>query len=676
MKNIRFNKYGGIKIMDLKKLISFLIILIFFSSSCINVIGSHLQTNKNNTLKSINFITKNIELKFNFSIPEIIIYDDYSVVKVNGTNHEPFDFFNYYPGKPILPVKINMLNLSFGSKIISVNFEHSNPEIMNLSAPLILGHASYDNKVDFNLISTDLNLYKNEDPYPEEWVYYNTGGGLNYGERTTFLVLKVYPVRYLTDYYQIEFIRNITISIIYEEPMDPIIQPQYKRDLLIIAPKNFIKYLEPLVNFKNEHNIKTELYSVQEIYRIMSDSLNGRDKQEQIKYFIKEAIEKWDIKYVLLVGGIKGQTNTWNNPVRHSHVVPTNEQEYPEQSFISDLYYADIYDGEGNFSSWDSNFDDNFAVWNETYKEKMDNYPDVYLGRLPCRTIFEVIAMVNKIIKYEEKPCDREWFNNLLLVGGDSYINTGQWPENIVINEGELACEAAIKVMPGFNPLRVYASNDDINRETVNKAFNQGAGFAYFCGHGSAASWGTHFEPANSSNWVKGYVLQDMTHLKNREKQPITIVGGCHNGQFDVTMWNIILGVQEDGLQYFNWRRGKVGRFWYNEWVPNCWAWLLTSKSNGGAIATIANTGLGTHGDGDQNKNGIVDYLEVLDGFLELRFLELYGVENNEILGLNHGQAITDYLNVFLNDGAKMDVKMVQQWQLFGDPSLKIGGYN
>lgn len=676
MKNTRFNKYGGIKIINFKKLITLLIILIFILSNCLNVLGSQLQTDKKKIFKTTNYDTTTVELKFIFSIPEIITYDNYSVVRINGTNHNPFEFFNYDPGKPLLPVNISMLNLEFGSKIISLDYEHSTPEIMNLSSPLIFGCASYDNGVNKNFITMDLSIYKSEDAYPENWVSYHTGGGLNYGERTTFLILKVYPVRYLPEDNQIEYIRNITVSITYQQPKEPIIQPQYKRDLLIIAPKNFIKYLKPLVNFKIQHNIKTELYSLQDIYRMMSDILNGRDKQEQIKYFIKEAIEKWDITYVLLIGGIDRQTNTWNLPVRYSHVVPTDEQEYPEQSYISDLYYADIFDSEGNFSSWDSNFDDNFAVWNETFKEEMDNYPDVYLGRLPCRNIPEVRAMVNKIIEYEQEPCDEEWFNNLLLVGGDSYINTGQWPDDVVVNEGELACEAAIEVMPGFNPLKVYATLDDINRETVNNAFNQGAGFAYFCGHGNPASWGTHFEPANASNWVTGYKLQDMVYLRNKEKQPITVVGGCHNAQFDVTMWNILLGIRDEGFKYFSWKKGIVGQFWYNEWVPNDWAWWLTSKSNGGSIATIANTGLGTHGDGDQNKNGIIDYIEVLDGWLELRFLELYGVENNEILGLNYGQTIIDYLNLFLGDDSEMDVKMVQQWELFGDPILKIGGYS
>jgi len=60
---------------------------------------------------------------------------------------------------------------------------------------------------------------------------------------------------------------------------------------------------------------------------------------------------------------------------------------------------------------------------------------------------------------------------------------------------------------------------------------------------------------------------------------------------------------------------------------------------------------------------------------MELRFLELYGIEHQEDLGKNHGQTMTEYLHWFLGNNEKMDTKMVQQWQLFGDPSLKIGGY-
>jgi hypothetical protein len=304
----------------------------------------------------------------------------------------------------------------------------------------------------------------------------------------------------------------------------------------------------------------------------------------------------------------------------------------------------------------------------------MDVYPDVYLGRLPCRNTLEVKTMVKKLIDYEtDKISDKEWFKNLILVAGDSYVNNGQWDEGVVVIEGELACEEAASKMPGFNPIRVYASEQDINRNTVNTAMSQGASFAYFCGHGSAASWSTHFSPANDSNWCSGYNVDDMIYLSNNEKLPITVVGGCHNGQYDISILKkIINGIQNVGLRYF----GPRGRFWFDGWIPNCWAWWLTSKYNSGAIATIANTGLGTHGDGDQDNNSIADYLEVLDGWLEIRFLELYGTDGMDILGMNHGVTITEYLHRFLGDESMMDVKMVQQWELFGDPTLKIGGYD
>ena len=152
-----------------------------------------------------------------------------------------------------------------------------------------------------------------------------------------------------------------------------------------------------------------------------------------------------------------------------------------------------------------------------------------------------------------------------------------------------------------------------------------------------------------------------MIHLKNEEKLPIVVIGGCHNNQFDVTILNLFRNLQE-AIQT-------------STWMPRCWSWWLTCKIGGGAIATIGSTGLGTHGREDTDNNNIADYLEVLDGWLELRFFQLYGIENKKNLGENHGVTLTEYLHIFLGSNEKMDVKMVQQWMLFGDPSLQIGGY-
>jgi hypothetical protein len=108
---------------------------------------------------------------------------------------------------------------------------------------------------------------------------------------------------------------------------------------------------------------------------------------------------------------------------------------------------------------------------------------------------------------------------------------------------------------------------------------------------------------------------------------------------------------------------------------PHCWAWHLAIQKKGGSIATIANTGLGTHAMDDNDGNDVNDYLEIYDGWLELQFLKLYQDEHIDILGNTHQEAMKTYLHRFLGAGDEMDIKMVQQWQLFGDPTLKIGGY-
>ena len=78
----------------------------------------------------------------------------------------------------------------------------------------------------------------------------------------------------------------------------------------------------------------------------------GRDQQEKIKYFIKEAVEEWDIKYVLLIGDIQ------KLPIRHTYA------SWWEPDILTDLYYSDIYNSEYEFCSWDANGNNKFGETN------------------------------------------------------------------------------------------------------------------------------------------------------------------------------------------------------------------------------------------------------------------------------------------------------------------------
>jgi len=637
------------KFINLKQKLVICLVFCFVLSSCFTAIGLNAKSISTNSLEKINNICvfygsepEEMVLEFDFSDPYFKDYGDYVCVYVDET-----DFNSISDGVPVLPVELNVLEFPLGTNIISVEYEDPSFETMSLTKKLSFGKCSP--------IGTDMDedIYENSNLFPNNWLTYHTGGGLSNEEHVTFLTIRVYPVRYLPLDNQIQYINQITITITYQEPDQPLIDDNDITDLLIIAPTQFKNLLEPLVTHKNEKGIKTNLVELKDVYSQMSSV--GRDKAEQIKYYIKEAIETCGVHYVLLVGGRNGQSYSWHLPVRYSHVVPPDEQEYAEESFISDLYYADIYDSTGGFSSWDSNHNNVFAEWDETINEEMDLYPDVYLGRLACRYNIEVTTMVNKIINYEKNKCDNNWFKKLLVVAGDSYN------DSLHLNEGELIGEEAINQIPGFQAVRLYPSeNNDINRETVKQVFDPGCGFAYFCGHGNPLTWATHYPP-EGTKWVTGFDAFDIVFLNNKEKLPVVIIGGCHNNQFDTTILNLFTD-KDKSLRH-------------STWAPRCWAWWLTVKIGGGAIATIGSTGLGTHGREDTDNNGIADYLEVLDGWLELFFFQLYGKQNIDILGINHGKTITEYMHRFLGSNEKMDTKMVQQWILFGDPSLKMGGY-
>jgi hypothetical protein len=423
-------------------------------------------------------------------------------------------------------------------------------------------------------------------------------------------------------------------------------------DLLIIAPNRFSLPIKLLVNHKNRVGIKTVFISVEKIYDQMF--WEGRDKAEKIKYFIKDAIEHWGISYVLLVGGRKNQgpVEKWWIPVRYSHL----DRKYAnmaERRFLTDLYFADIYDENGDFSSWDSNGNCIFGEWpeNEAALDKPDLYPDVYVGRLPCLNVLEVFRVVRKIIRYERGKCSDSWFRNMVVVAGDTY------PVKTEYYDGEVYTQMGIDMMPGFRPVKLWTSDGSLrNWVDVVKAINNGCGFVWFSGHGNPKLWATH-PPSDDANWIYGLRLRNMPFLTNRNKLPVCITGsGCFNSMFNVSLLN---SPMVNGFP-----------------TSHCFSYALTVKKNGGSIATIGATAFSYESPDINTGVGGIEWLD-------MNFFGEYGINNTRILGEVWGNTITNYLQNFSinwNDnsenGAALMAKNVEQWLLIGDPSLMIGGYD
>ena len=428
-----------------------------------------------------------------------------------------------------------------------------------------------------------------------------------------------------------------------------------KYDMVIIAPKEFIKALEPLAEHKTKHGILTKLVDIEDVHD--QTFWCGRDDAEKLKYFIKLAHERWGIKYVLLVGGKKGQTpyDDYWIPVRYSYLSRKYE-DLKETKFLTDLYFADIYDKNGNFSSWDDNNNCVFGEWpeNGVAIDRPDLHPDVYLGRLPCRNVREVKIVVKKIIEYESHDWSNEtWFKRFVVVAGDTY------PEKTDYYDGEVYTLQGINYMKGFNPVRLWASEGNLSWINVVRAINNGCGFIWFSGHGNPASWSTH--PPNSEKWITGLKLWQMIFLHNGKKLPICISGsGCFNNMFNVSIF-------KSEWVYFK------GLIPYN--IPFCWGWALVRHPYGGSIATIAATAFSYESPDISRGEGGIEWLD-------MHFFEQYRKKNLKTLGEVWAKTIDAFLQNFTIDwddpsenGSALIAKNVEEWLLIGDPSLRIGGY-
>jgi len=456
----------------------------------------------------------------------------------------------------------------------------------------------------------------------DQWFTYDIGRGMDGSTPCIIVRVQLFPVRYDPVDKILLSVEHMNINIEYSETITQSSNND-NYSFLIIAPETFVNDLEPLVDYKINKGIETKLISLLDIYSGIHFDAVGRDEAEMIKYFIKNAYENWGTTSVLLVGGSDFL------PVRYSNVKLIDEGQSYSKVFVSDLYYADLYDEYNVFQTWDSNENDVFGEynWSGLYDD-VDLYPDIQIGRLACINNDEVTNCVNKIINYEEiEGYQQDWFSNYVMVAGDTAPHDDEH-----IDEGEYAAEQSLQIMNGFIPVRVYASNDDLlTRGPINDAINQGAGFALLSGHGHRTIWSTH--PHDRENiWLPpgNYRSQDVADLNNNEKLPIIVSDACYIGQFDR--------------------------------ASNCFSWSFVSNPNGGAIGMFSSTSTSFFYPTSYITEDIIGKM-VQDTF------KAYREDDAITLGEMWIRALNNYISPSM-DGA--DFFTTQEWILFGDPTVRI----
>ena len=453
-----------------KKIISILVLVILAFSS----LGAVAINDNDKIIDRTEFTT------LSFSPFVINQFDDnYIEINFDSTSSNLVE-----PGKPMLPDIIKSFELPFGVKNIKVKVTPNNILEQKIEgivrpAPEFLPLSAISSDISFGYQEDEI-IYNSIEPYPSSWYDYKVSVGRNSDNKiVTYLTIHSYPIRYIQGKDVIITAESFDIKITYKDSgLNPFpLNSEY--DMVIITPEKFSKDLQKLINHKNNLDppITTTLKTTEEIY----DEYSGIDKPEKIKYFIKDAIENWGIKYVLLVGGLKSLiwgnprddanqgSKDWLVPVRYTNIY--DNPKFPLDTFvihdpgvISDLYYADIYREGGVFEDWDPNDDGIICNWGKqgyANDTGIDWCPDVSLGRLACRNNIEVRIMVDKIINHENNAYGKDWFNRMIVVSGDGFLDQHDldinWDTNN-LSEGEYTIYAQ-----STNPDEISGPIDEIH---------------------------------------------------------------------------------------------------------------------------------------------------------------------------------------------------------------------
>ena len=622
------------------------------------------------TQKDTKYEYKMINSIVNFSSYTFENKENYISIDYDGTN----DFISE-PGHPKLPIYSEVIQIPGKANHISVYCDLSDSTEKSISQkilpePQTVYPGLTDTSLQNPMYVENSEIYTVASYYPEKLFNYAIRCGLDsQGKQTTFVYIEIHPVQYNPVNNQLKMYAKANINVEYELP--PNSQQSFAVDtfdLVIIAPEKFVDPLQDFVTHKTNMGLSTTIKTTESIF----SEYQGRDEPEQIKYFIKQAKEEWDTSYILLFGGLKSYlyandkddnnygVKAWHVPVRYAHI-----SEGDEKSAISDLYYADLYryneeTEEWEFEDWNSYEDDIIANWGffSTDRDVLDLVPDIYVGRLACRNVFELNIITKKIINYESSsPDEKPWFDRFIGISGKNFAIWKDQPD------GEFLVDRAIENMSDYigEVVRVYASNNLTgqgpipNTEDIVEEFSKGAGFVDFEGHGNPVVWDTIEADGEYENhdWVGGIRIPDFLEFSNGDKLPIVMVGGCHNGLYNVSM-----------LRIFFTRSNDPPFYWTTIPTPLCFCWAMVVKPGGGAIASIGATGLGPASGGDPVS---------LQGEIDNAFFYVIGQEHVDSLGAAHSGAVAKYVTE--NNMNRRETFTATITQLFGDPSLRLGGY-
>ena len=261
------------------------------------------------------------------------------------------------------------------------------------------------------------------------------------------------------------------------EPFSPRFLPSEEGSpvrYLIVTSDAMDSTLQVLADWKTALGMPTVVRTTSWIYE---NYPRGVDHAEDLRDFIREAIEKWGVEYVLLAG------DTEVMPFRYG-----KSYFYGGELIPTDMYFQCV-DG-----TWNNNGDDLFGegyVNSNIPGDQADLYPDVWLGRAPLRTPDEAGAWVEKVITYESAAPTGSGFADQVLALGE-VLFPQNWSEgDTVIFDGAQLCETALAYLnDSVTDYRMYENTNEypgsvlLYKDGAIQQINSGYNLILHVGHG------------------------------------------------------------------------------------------------------------------------------------------------------------------------------------------------
>jgi len=263
----------------------------------------------NISVKQASSTTSTISASVSFSTqPTITEKNGFLNVEMNGATTQLQN-----KNQPVLPIYVKTYEIPYGSTDIQITCTPTDIGTQQISGQIAPARIAPLSSTSESLpYVTDSSVYGSAALYPDAWYTSELGAGRNEnGVEVTFVKVICNPVRYSPLNNEITYAGSFDISVNYNAPKS---QPKTTAvyDMVVVAPETFHSLLQPLIDEKNAKGVLTTFMSMEDIL----SQYNGTDPPEQVKYFIKDAFDNWNITYVLLVGGLKSHLNAHDKDTR------------------------------------------------------------------------------------------------------------------------------------------------------------------------------------------------------------------------------------------------------------------------------------------------------------------------------------------------------------------------